>query len=419
MNKIILTTFLFFLIFQNGTGQTEPLLQKYMRYSNDGPGTDFWLTVEREYSYDWQNRLTFRELKGFLNSNEILYWRGSAYEYDSSNQLKKYTYKRYNPDVDLWITISWTEYQYDSNGCLYEETTFANIGGIMTRRVTYTRNENCQKTSELTEWLANGIDLEPKDLFIREYHDDGKSYNEKFFRQSFSADTMYLAAIRNNIIAENDNVLEEYQIVFTSEGDTSFHSKVFSDYDENENIILRTSYFKDQNTNGWELNRQRIFNNEYDENGFLVGKKTEQWHYDEPNPPYENLFYRQDFVYKNSCEGINETYTVNYGDTGKDVRYEFIYQGINECLDVGSLDLQISIFPNPSSGNIEITSPIFKSGNTDIFVFSSDGKLLLQKNEISRCETSSIDLTSLYNGIYFLKLQNGKYFVNEKIIIAN
>lgn len=418
--KIQIFTLFFFLCFvQIGVGQTEPLIQKYKRYSNSGPGTDFWLTVEREYTYDFQNKLTFKELKGFSDPGVILYWRGSVYEYDVYDRLKKYTYKRYNPDVDLWITISWIDYKYDPNGCLYEETTYSNVGGLMTRRITYTRNEDCQMTSEFTEWLANGIDLSPKDLYTRVYHADERSYDEKFFRQSFTADSMYLAVIRKNIIGEDENILEEYQTVLTAIEDTFFHTKIFSDYDEHKNITLRTSYYKDQYTDGWELNSQRTFNNEYDENGFLVGKKTEQWQYDDPNPPHENLFYRQNFIYKNTCEGINEEYTVNYGDTGKDVRYEFIYQGVNNCLDVEKLDLQISISPNPSNGKIEMTSSIFKTGNTDILIFSTDGKVLLQKNENSRCETSFLDLTLLQNGIYILQLQNGKHFINEKLVIAN
>ncbi len=418
MKTSILLSLFILLFFQIGNGQTEPLLQKYTRSSNNGPGTDFWKTAERENFYDLQNNLIRRILKGYTGAGEMLYWQGSFYEYDTNNRLKKCTSKRYNPDVDLWITNFWIDYKYDPNGCRIEEATTANIGGMVTRKVTYTRNEHCQMTSELTEWRPNGIDLVPKDLFVREYHSDGKSYDEKFYQQYLSSDSLRLSSLRKSIFDENENILEEHQTNLNSDQDTLSYNKLIYDYDEFQNVTLTTSYSKYEYNSDWKLKRKRFHHNEYDENGFLIRKEMEQWEYDEPNPPTENLYYRQSFVYRNSCEGINEEYTVNLGNTGKDVRYEFVYQGINECLDLEKIDLHISISPNPSNGEIEITSPVFQTGNTDILVFGTDGKVLLQKNESSRCESSSIDLTSMQNGIYILQLQNGKHFVNEKIVIA-
>lgn len=390
-----------------------------MRFENNGPGTDFWKTAERINTYDENDNLIFRELKGYNAPNQTLYWRGGFYEYDATNLLKKYSNKRYNPDVNLWITISWTEYKYDANGCRNEATTFSNVGGMITRRVTYTHNENCQMTSEKTEWLSNGFDLDVKDLYTRTYYADGRSYDETLFKKSFLADTLYTAYQLTNILTENENTIEFYQTVFNSDQDTLYSSKIFYEYDEFENVTLSTTYLISENTNGWELSRQRFYENEYDVNDFLIGKKTEQWHYDEPNPPHENLYFRQDFSYKNSCEGINEEYTVSFEDTGRENRYEYIYQGMNDCLELNKIDLQITVSPNPSNGEFKISSPIFQTGNTDILIFSLDGKVLLQKNEKSRSESSFIDLRSMQNGIYILQLQNGKHFVNEKIVIAN
>ncbi len=415
----IIISFLILCFFQNGFGQTEPLLQKYKRFKNDGPETDFWLSTEREFTYDLNNNLTTRILKGYSGPNEMVYWEGGFYKYDDNNLLKRYTSRRYNQDVDLWITNSWIEYEHDPNGCRIEEVTYSNVGGDITRRVTYTRNENCQITSELIEWRPNGVDLIPKEMYTREYYPDGKSYDEKFYRQASSGDTMYLAIETANIIGENENILESHRTIFTTTQDTFFHTKTFYDYDEYDYVTLSSKYYRDQNADSFELNQQRFYYNQYDENGFMISKETEQWHYDDPNAPVENLYFRQKFIFKNSCEGINEEYTVHLGETNKDVRYEFIYQGINECLDVESLDLNISISPNPSDGAIEISSPFFKTGNTDILVFATDGKVMLKKNENSRCESSFIDLTSMKNGIYILQLQNGDHFVNEKIVIVN
>ena len=92
----------------------------------------------------------------------------------------------------------------------------------------------------------------------------------------------------------------------------------------------------------------------------------------------------------------------------------------NECILIALSDneLNLTINPNPSQGFFQISSSIFKTGNTDILVYSIDGKVLLHENEKSRCESSSIDLSSMQNGLYFLKLQNGKHFLKTKVVIA-
>ena len=80
--------------------------------------------------------------------------------------------------------------------------------------------------------------------------------------------------------------------------------------------------------------------------------------------------------------------------------------------------MNISVFPNPSNGIFNIVSPIFQTGNTEIVVYTIDGKVLLEKTEISRSTSSSIDLSLIQNGIYFLQLRNEDHFVKTKIVIT-
>lgn len=227
MKRIILSSILLLFFLQKGISQTEPLIQKYMRFKNEGPGTEFWKTAERENTYDLNNNLTTRILKGYSAPDEMIYWNGGFYEYDANHLLKKYTSRRFNQDVNLWVTMIWIEYKHDSNGCRIEEVSYSNVGGDTTRRVTYSRNENCQITSELIEWRPNGVDLIPKEKYTRVYYPDGRSFDEKFYRQASSVDTMYLATDMTNIIAKNGNILESYRTIFTTEQDTFFHTKTF------------------------------------------------------------------------------------------------------------------------------------------------------------------------------------------------
>lgn len=417
MEKIILTTILLLFFFQNGISQTEPREIKYFHYKSNWQGDDFRKTYETEKSYDANDNLSTLIIKVYNEDETIKYWLSRFYEYDTNIFLKKYTASRYNQDVDLWITNFWVDYQYNQNGCLVEEQTTQNIGGQISRRLTYTRNSDCQITSQLEEWLANGFDLSLKDYFTRFYHSDGISYDEKLYSHSSIGGSLYLKIDRKIIFGQNKKTSKTYWTIFNSSEDTLYHVQNFYTYDEYDNIILNSEY-RNQSINGWQLHRQTFYENEYDENGFLTKKNTEVWGYDITNLPDGILNYTKENIYQNSCEGIVEEYTRKEGESKNLDVYEYVYEGINECLDIENLDLDVTISPNPSDGKVEIYSSIFKTGNTDISLFGIDGKVLLQKKEISRCESSSIDLTSLSNGIYIFHLQNGDHFVNEKIVIA-
>ncbi|MFK8006390.1 MAG: T9SS type A sorting domain-containing protein [Saprospiraceae bacterium] len=414
---VIILFFMFF--FQDGISQIEPREIKYIRYTNEWGGDDFKKAYERESSYDNFGNIFSKIIKVYNTDESIQIWQGGFYEYDANQLLKKYTTRRYNEEVDLWITTRWTDYKYDGNGCRIEEKTTQNIGGQISNRVTYTRNSDCQITSELVEWLGNGFDLSPKDYYTRDYHADGLSYDELFYRYSFIGDSLYLHKNRKILYGQNNEIEEAYWIIFDNVEDTLINAKNHYLYDEYNNLTSNTEY-RIRNTQDFEPWYQLVYENEYDEKKFLVRRKTEIWDYDY-DYDLSGLKFNQSYVnnYQNSCEGIVEEYNKDYEQTSVEYRYKFVYEGINECLDLDKMDLKITISPNPSDGNIEVFSNVFQSGNTEILVYSTDGKVLLQENEKSRCEASSIDLTSLQSGIYILQLQNGKHLINEKIVIAN
>lgn len=76
---------------------------------------------------------------------------------------------------------------------------------------------------------------------------------------------------------------------------------------------------------------------------------------------------------------------------------------------------QLSIFPNPTSGFLNIK---IEKGNFDQFsytLFDSIGKIISQ-NQL----TNQLDISNLQNGIYFIKVQNRKTneIINRKIILV-
>jgi uncharacterized delta-60 repeat protein len=73
----------------------------------------------------------------------------------------------------------------------------------------------------------------------------------------------------------------------------------------------------------------------------------------------------------------------------------------------------INIYPNPVDGTINIEVPELMI-NTHITIFNGNGQILMERS-IHDLKTQ-MDLSTLKNGIYFIKLNNDKYIGFQKII---
>lgn len=118
------------------------------------------------------------------------------------------------------------------------------------------------------------------------------------------------------------------------------------------------------------------------------------------------------------------TYTVIVGDSNGCVNSAskfVLITGIDEVMG----DADVSIFPNPSSGNftIEITRHTASNGKMDdefsIVVLNPLGQILFSDSKrISSHFKQEIDLHNLDNGIYFFNLQSGNFSLQKKIVIS-
>jgi len=96
----------------------------------------------------------------------------------------------------------------------------------------------------------------------------------------------------------------------------------------------------------------------------------------------------------------------------------FTGQFTNEVLaveNVLSIDEEISVFPNPSTGNINIKA-LNDFGPCDIVVYDLNGrKVYASKENISG--TVNLNLSNLNNGLYILKIQGENFVMDKKILI--
>lgn len=94
---------------------------------------------------------------------------------------------------------------------------------------------------------------------------------------------------------------------------------------------------------------------------------------------------------------------------------QFGNHAIGNCATASINDEQawdVSIFPNPTSGHLTINSEM---DNYSLQVFDLTGKAVINKNNLS--ENTQVDLGSLSNGIYMIKLNNGSNQLTKKIIV--
>ena len=86
--------------------------------------------------------------------------------------------------------------------------------------------------------------------------------------------------------------------------------------------------------------------------------------------------------------------------------------GVN---DVGSLDANFIIYPNPSNGNINIKS-VLNVGDVNIQITDMNGRVVFNENRFLD-DTVNIDAQNLSAGIYIVNINGGNYIHTAKVII--
>lgn len=85
---------------------------------------------------------------------------------------------------------------------------------------------------------------------------------------------------------------------------------------------------------------------------------------------------------------------------------------VNQFINIEGVDINFNIYPNPCSDKILIETPY---NDLTIFLYSLGGKLLIKKP--SSGSKKNIDISSLTNGIYIIKVNHKNLSINKRIVV--
>ncbi len=389
MKKIYLLSLMAVFIFSKKTfGQIEPRLTEVIqeKYNQN----EYWKHSHKIITYRERGDTLSVIKKKYDYDGVLLSWTGDFFSYDNENRLFRKTNKRYNWEVDLWISNLWVEFFYDENGCIEREDLFYNVGGFQGSWYFIT-DENCQKKEARKTDLGNSYELYNSYIYPDENNSLIISRNELYQNE-------WKEVWRNEwIMNERGDLTRRVRFFrndFSPPDDTAFFSVREYEYTYHEDLLTGQLKSKFQK---YFSNILHIFTPPFNVSEFQLERR------------YDYEYY---------CDGLvsKETYSV-VGDSNPVSRFLYFYEGKNDCFDFEQ-NLDITLSPNPTFGEIEIKSLIFESGETELQVYSTSGQLVFEKLIASRSHYQKVDLSGLKNGIYVIHLRNGKHFSTSKLVMA-
>ena len=111
-------------------------------------------------------------------------------------------------------------------------------------------------------------------------------------------------------------------------------------------------------------------------------------------------------------------YTTNTGAGGT------MSQGVQQVYDISTslgeeittIKLELSVFPNPVSGELTVTIGNNSYANAQISIYSVSGNLLYKSENITNFSEQVVDVTHLPIGLHYLELKSGKEIHITKFI---
>lgn len=97
-------------------------------------------------------------------------------------------------------------------------------------------------------------------------------------------------------------------------------------------------------------------------------------------------------------------------------KYCFTVSGVNVSENMG-ISKSVDVYPNPSNGNIKISTAFISPENLNITVTNVMGQVVYNKNVNTMIDVLDLDLSNESNGMYFVTVSNGTDKMVTRMII--
>lgn len=378
-----------------------------------------WREYRSEYQYDDQNRL-IENINRQTNSYDpdYLFMNRFVYQYnDLENITIEKEYAFYVGSAE-WQLNGEIKTILNDNDCLIEqeETRYRSTGEIYSKQKTaLTVDENCRTlTRVFSRQSQNDTELKLRDKDIYTYDNNGENtmhISQRYNESTNNWDTDLIVTSEFDDDKRPIRRLTEY--IFGEHSNQTLHLWTYNEQGE------QVTFHRYQTYDGLGIETLLLANRDssiytYNEAEQLIYKKQfNEYYYYQIEPPTINKFqYSTKYAYY--CDGqLKSTTTENLPNI---YRTTYEYDEGGDC-HLDNQDLEITIFPNPSNGSMEIRSNLLASPNVELRVFSVLGQEVLHQKLTNVSERFSLDLTNVPNGNYVISIIQGKTIISNKVYI--
>ena len=410
--------------FDNNSNPTSKSHYVWDNTSND------WIGISKnEYAYDSNGKQASEILSLWGYNNPIDDWRKidkneSTYD-DEGNVIMRIRYRWYG----AWIEDSKDDFEYDDNGnqtlyIVYDWNQMTNVWEGLYRNE-YAYDDSDRETMNAWYYWQDGWIGDSKREFTFDSHgykilyiyyewdyatndwkEHSKSKSEYIYNENETIGGSYDWDYENNTWIEDDYKIKEETTYDENNNQTMYAHYVWNhttnswkgtskmEYsDDGNGRKLNTGYYWEDTTNDWRIvsKSEKIFDMSYYTTDLIV-----------PIFLYYNSWREHAYVYNHENMLTKEVF---YRQTGtswvQDGLVTWYWSSTDRETGISKITNSnlISVYPNPTSGQITIKG---QSASANYEIYNLSGQL--QKRGKLQGETTIINIESLANGMYILRV---------------